>query len=296
MDLINNTFFEYLSFEKGLSPKTVEAYLKDVIQFSKYFKKDITKINYEDTLEYLEYLYDKKLSNSTQARKISSIKSFYNMLLQKDIIKDNFFDKIVIPKKEQKVVDLIELESLMKFLDSFSNTNLDQRNKAIFELLYASGLRVHELENLNVSDIDYENNHIRVLGKGSKWRDVFFAESTKKLLLHYQDNGRVELLKNKEEKALFLNKDGNRLTSRGVQYVLKEKWKKFIHLQNITPHQFRHTFATHLLQNGMDLRTLQELLGHESLSTTQMYTKVSRNQLDNAINSLSANNFTNNTK
>lgn len=289
MDLINKEFYSYLAFEKGLAAKTVEAYLRDVKQFDDFFAKDILEINYYDILEYLANLYDQKLTSSSQARKVSALKTFFKMLHQKGYLEENYFDKVGLPKKEQKLVDIIEFETLIKFINSFSESALDQRNKAIFELLYAAGLRVSELVSLNVKDLDFNNNHIKVLGKGNKWRDVYFASNTKATIQHYLENGRLELLGKNVDEALFLNKNGQRLTSRGVQFVLKDKWSKLIHDQKITPHQFRHTFATHLLHNGMDLRTLQELLGHENLSTTQIYTKVSRDLLDNAINTLDLN-------
>jgi len=284
--LIKKDFHDYLAYEKGLSANSVQAYIRDVSLFKAFFKeKDLLEINYYDILEYLSYLYDQQLTKSSQARKISSLKTFYKMCVNKKLIESNAFDKVVVAKKEQKLVDVIEYDTIVKFLNSFSKSVLDIRNKAIFELLYATGLRVSELASLSVHDIDYTNNFIKVLGKGSKERIVIFSDHTKECLQYYLNHSR-NLLNIHQEKALFLNKDGHRLSTRGIQFVLKDKWSKLIFEQKINPHQFRHTFATHLLQNGMDLKTLQELLGHESLSTTQIYTKVSQNILANAVNTL----------
>lgn len=277
----------YLRFEKHLSTKTIEAYLRDVKEYLDYIPKEIIEINYEDALEYLSYLYDKNLSRSSQARKISSLKSFYYFLFINNYINDNFFDKISASKKEQKLVDVIEYEKLIDFLNSFTSSPLDLRNKAIFNLLYACGLRVSELVNLKIDDFKNSDNQLRILGKGNKERIVYYPESTRELMEEYMSKSYKVLINNKNHDALFVNKDGNPLSIRGIQYILKDKWLKIMQFQNITPHQFRHTYATHLLENGMDLRVLQELLGHQNLSTTQIYTKVSRSKLDNAISSLS---------
>ena len=287
-----NKFESYLKYEKFSSQKTIEAYLHDVQEYLSFFSMDITKITYYDALEYLAYLYDKDLTKTSQARKISCLKTFYNFLLKEEMITDNFFDKISLPKKEDKLVTVLEYETLLNFLNSFSTTPLDMRNKAIFELLYATGLRVSELVNIKVNDFNSSDNSLKVLGKGDKQRVVYFDDNTLKIVDEYKHKSRGILLKNNQSDYLFINKNGTNLTQRGVQFILKDKWKKFMQFQNITPHQFRHTFATHLLENGMDLRVLQELLGHENLSTTQVYTKVSAKQLNNAINTLNVD-FTN---
>lgn len=278
-------FESYLKFEKHLSSNTINAYLRDVKEFLTFQNKDIKDIDYYDILNYLSYLYGKDMSINTQSRKISSLKTFYFYLVKNAYIEENYFDKISLPKKKQKLVDILEYDTLLDFLNSFSNSDLDLRNKAIFELLYATGLRVSELVSLQVSDLNSDNS-IKVLGKGNKERIVYYGDSTKKTLDDYLRNARKSLLKNKQSMALFINNNGDDLSQRGVQYILKNKWQKFMNFKNINPHQFRHTFATHLLENGMDLRVLQELLGHENLATTQIYTKVSRNKLDTAIASL----------
>lgn len=280
-------FTHHLQYEKFLSAKTIEAYLRDVAEYLDFFSfDDISEILYYDALEFLSYLYDCGLAKSSQARKISSLKVFYRFLLQQKYITDNFFSKIELPKKEQKLVDIIEYDTLIKFLDSFGSSTLDLRNKAIFELLYAAGLRVSELVGIKVADLQLNGLTLQVLGKGDKYRQVYFNEITKESLEAYLKKGRPELLQNKQSEYLFINKNGEHLTQRGIQFILKDKWQKVIEYQNINPHQFRHTFATHLLENGMDLRILQELLGHENLSTTQVYTKVSKKRLKEAIDTI----------
>lgn len=279
-------FISYLRYEKYLADKTIIAYKHDIEDYLKFFTKDISDVNYYDALEYLAYLYDQELTRTTQARKISALKTFYKFLLKNKYITDNFFDKISLPKKDQKLVSVLEYDTLIAFLDSFSTSTLDLRNKAIFELLYATGLRVSELVNIKVSDFNKSDNSLRVLGKGNKERIVYYDDKTIEYVEEYLEKSRGLLLKNNQSEYLFLNKNGTQLSQRGVQYILKDKWQRFMQFQNITPHQFRHTFATHLLANGMDLRVLQELLGHENLSTTQVYTKVSQQQLTNAIDKL----------
>lgn len=279
-------FESFLRYEKFLSDNSINAYLRDIKEYLNFFNNDILDLTYEDALEYLSYLYDRNLSIASQSRKISSLKTFYKYLLEKQKIEDTFFDRINLPKKDQKLVDVLELDSLNDFLNSFTTSDLDRRNRAIFELLYASGLRVSELVSLKVNDLNFGDNSIIVLGKGHKERLVYFNEVTSESLKEYLNLSRMNLLKNNQSESLFINKNGGSLTQRGVQFILKNKWQKIMQFQNITPHQFRHTFATHLLENGMDLRVLQELLGHQNLSTTQVYTKVSKKQLTNAINSL----------
>jgi integrase/recombinase XerC len=286
MDLINKEFKDYLVYEKSLANNTISAYIKDVTLFTQFFSKDLLEINYYDILEYLSYLYDQDIAKSSQARKISSLKSFYHMLVEKGYLSSSAFDKISIPKKNQKLVDALEYETIHKFLNSFTDSDLDIRNKAIFELLYATGLRVSELANLRIDDINFDNNFIKVVGKGNKQRLVIFSEHTKDTIKSYLKDSRQILLKNNKTDALFINKDGQKLSVRGIQFVLKDKWSKLIYNQKIHPHQFRHSFASHLLENGMDLKTLQDLLGHESLSTTQIYTKVADKVLNKAVNSL----------
>jgi integrase/recombinase XerC len=280
-------FAKHLQYEKFLGAKTIEAYLSDVEEYLAFLTfNNISDITYYDALEFLSYIYDRGLAKSSQARKISSLKVFYRFLLQQKYITDNFFTKIELPKKEQKLVDIIEYDTLIKFLDSFGTSPLDLRNKAIFELLYAAGLRVSELVGIKVADLQLAGMTVQVLGKGDKYRQVYFNEITRESLEAYLKKGRPELLQNKQSEYLFINKNGEHLTQRGIQFILKDKWQKVIEYQNINPHQFRHTFATHLLENGMDLRTLQELLGHENLSTTQVYTKVSKKQLKDAIDTI----------
>lgn len=286
MIVLSKEFISYLKYECFLSEKTVIAYSIDIKQYLDYFNKEVDLITYDDVLQYLSFLYDQQLTFSTQARKISSIKKYYNYLQDNNYIQHNIFSKIEAPKRRQRLVDIIEYDVLIEFLNSFQNNTLDIRNKALFELLYASGLRVSEVANIKVNDIDYLNRTIKVLGKGNKERIVLFNEITSLSLQTYLSTSRNKLSQDKQERYLFLNKNGTPLSIRGIQSILKSKWQKFINYRNISPHQFRHTYATHLLENGMDIRILQELLGHTTLSTTQIYTKVSTGVLLEAVNML----------
>lgn len=289
IELMIKDFTNYLSYEKFVAFKTIESYQRDVKEYLSFFKQydNVNEISYYDALEYLSYLYDKGLTKSSQARKVSCLKTYYKYLFRNKLITSNFFDKIALPKKDQKLVDVLEKTTLLSFLESFKNSDLDIRNRMIFSLLYASGLRISELVNIKVNDFRYSDNSLLVIGKGSKERIVYYDDLTKDLIINYIKDTRRSLLKNKDSDYLLINKNGDALSIRGIQFILKEKWKRFMQFSNITPHQFRHTFATHLLENGMDLRVLQELLGHENLETTQVYTKVSNQQLAKAINSLS---------
>lgn len=285
-----NEYQSYLKYEKFLSEKTIDSYLVDVNEYLNFQKvDDLSLLNIQDGLEYLNYLYERDLKKSSQAHKITSLKSFYKFLVLKQYISDNFFEKIEPPKKDSKLVNVIEYQVLESFLDSFTNSNLDIRNRAMFELLYATGIRVSELVNIKVKDLNFNNQSIIVFGKNNKERIVFLNNTSVEVIKKYLENARLELLKNNKSDYLFINHTGTELGVRGVQKVLKTKWLKIINRQDINPHQFRHTYATHLLENGMDLRSLQELLGHENLSTTQIYTKVSQRQLKNAIDSLDLN-------
>ena len=185
------------------------------------------------------------------------------------------------PKKEKHLPSVINEIDITQFLDDFLSGEepAQLRDKAIFELLYSSGLRVSELVNLDLNTVNKQKGMLRILGKGNKERVVPIGEQAQCAIARYLESGRPFLVKQQEETGLFLNQQGNRLTSRGVEYILEQYIKKGALKYKVTPHAFRHSFATHLLDNGADLRVIQELLGHESLSTTQIYTEVSKSHL-----------------
>ncbi|MBB3867902.1 tyrosine recombinase XerC [Parageobacillus toebii NBRC 107807] len=279
-------FIEYLQIEKNYSQYTIVCYQRDVEQFFEFMNEQgihhLHEVTYNDVRLYLTKLYEQKQSSRSISRKISSLRSFYKFLLREKKVKENPFALAALPKKEQKIPNFLyeqELERLFYVNDV--NTAIGQRNQAILELLYATGVRVSECCHIQLSDIDFSVSTILIHGKGNKQRYVPFGRFAKEALERYIHHGRRELLqKAKSAHAyLFVNARGNPLTPRGVRYILDEIVKKAALTQNISPHVLRHTFATHLLNEGADMRTVQELLGHAHLSSTQVYTHVTKDRL-----------------
>jgi integrase/recombinase XerC len=279
-------FIEYLQIEKNYSQYTIVCYQRDIEQFFEFMNEQgihhLHEVTYNDVRLYLTKLYEQKQSSRSISRKISSLRSFYKFLLREKKVKENPFALAALPKKEQKIPNFLyeqELESLFYVNDV--NTAIGQRNQAILELLYATGVRVSECCHIQLSDIDFSVSTILIHGKGNKQRYVPFGRFAKEALERYIHHGRRELLqKAKNAHAyLFVNARGNPLTPRGVRYILDEIVKKAALTQNISPHVLRHTFATHLLNEGADMRTVQELLGHAHLSSTQVYTHVTKDRL-----------------
>ena len=221
-----------------------------------------------------------ELKKTTLSRKTAAIKSFCKYLNREGWLEHNPADLLTAPKKDKRLPAVISEIDMTAFLDDFLSGEepLQLRNKAIFELLYSSGLRVSELVALDVESVQKQKGILRILGKGNKERIVPVGQQAQAAIAHYLEDGRPLLVK-QEEAALFLNNQGGRLTSRGVEYILEQYIRKGALKYKVTPHAFRHSFATHMLDNGADLRVIQELLGHESLSTTQIYTEVSRSHL-----------------
>lgn len=269
-------FLNYLK-DKDYSLNTINAYKKDLSIFLKFSNNKIN-VDYNFLRTYLQFLYNKKYSNKSISRNISSLKSFYKYLVKFDIIKDNPCLFINFPKTEKKLPNFInynDLEALFKVPDK--NDTLGLRNLLILELLYSCGMRVSELVNIKLSDIDFNNNRIYILGKGKKERYVLYGKVCSNLLNEYLINSRPVLNKNSE--YLLLNKFGNKITDRSIRMIIDDIVKKSRLKLNISPHTLRHTFATHLLNEGADLKIVQELLGHENISTTGIYTHVSNEHL-----------------
>lgn len=275
-------FCVYLRVERNLSQNTIISYEKDLVQFSEWLTREGLEINnilLSDMKLYLYYLSEKKYTKTTIARKVSSLKSFYNFLIKDEVISHYSFSRLKPPKREKYLPNVLEKNSLEAFLDYLATSSdiLKLRDSVIFELLYGSGLRVSELVSLNLKDVD--NAYLRVIGKGNKERAVPCSYRSKESISRYIEKSRPFLLKNKEEQALFLNNRGTRLSARGIQYLVESYIKEGYLEEGSSPHSFRHSFATHLLDNGADLRVIQEFLGHESLSTTEIYTSVSMSKL-----------------
>ena len=272
-------FYDYL-LGKNYSLNTISSYKKDLEQFRLYCKNvDIQKVDYDFIREYLKFLYDKKYTSKSISRHISSLKSFFKFLISNGIIKSNPMILISSPKVEKKLPNYLnynDLETILSIPDK--NDILGLRNALILELLYSCGVRVSELVNIKLSDIDFSNNRILILGKGNKERYVLYGSVCANLLTDYISKSRCLLLK-KENDYLFLNKFGNKITDRAIRMIVDDVIKKSSLKLKISPHTFRHTFATHLLNEGADLKIVQELLGHENIATTGIYTHVSNERL-----------------
>lgn len=276
-------YLEYLSVQKNYSNYTILNYREDIESFFKYCdtnKTNYLEINYHQAKKYLMYLYDiEKEKATTVSRKISSIRSFYKYLASNNICEDSSFNLLKLPKKEKKIPRYFEYNELLQLFEVPDiNTSLGERNRLILELLYATGIRVGELVNIKISDIDYNRKLIYILGKGNKERIVYFNDVALKYLNKYVNDGRVKLNKNNSS-YLLLNNRGGKITTRGIQVVLDKIIERTSLNKNISPHMLRHSFATHLLNEGCDLLSVQELLGHSSLSATSIYTHVTTERM-----------------
>ncbi len=277
------SYKEYLDKELGYTEDTIISYITDLKQYLAFLHKKKIKlknINKDEAREYLKYLDNLKLTNKSIARKMSSVRGFYNFLLDIQYVDNNIFNNMSNPKIEKKLPEFLNYEEITKLLDSIdTKTPLGIRNRLLLELIYATGLRLHEVSNLKVEDINLYENLIKVMGKGSKERIVYFGEYARDSLDKYLSKARSELLKNKTSEYLFINHFGNRLQDGGIENVLKKQVKEICLKHKISIHTLRHTFATHLLNNGADIKTVQELLGHSSLATTEVYTHITSERL-----------------
>ena len=276
-------FINYLSNEKRYPLTTINSYELDISFYLRYMEEhhlNYKSINKDQIREYLKYLDDLKYKNTTISRMLSALRHFYSYLELHNKADNNLFKSIRNPKKEKKLPNFLQGDELDKIFDSIDiDTDLGLRNRLIVELLYATGLRVSELVNLKVSDIDLKSREINVIGKGNKERIVFYGEYASKYLNMYLDSARSNLLDGKASKYLILNTRGEQITSRGIQKIVLKIVDDAALKHHVSPHVLRHTFATDLLNNGADLKSVQELLGHESLSTTEIYTHVTNERL-----------------
>lgn len=283
LDKTTKEFIKYLTNEKRYPETTISSYERDLDNYYGYIelkKIDYKNITKDEIRDYLKYLDDLNYSKNTVSRILSTLRHFYTYLVTNKEVKINQFKLIRNPKKEKKLPNFLQGDELQKIFDTINiETPLGMRNRLIVELLYASGLRVSELTELKMNDIDISNKEIRVTGKGDKERIVYFGDYAKKYLELYLKEGRKELLSNKKSDYLLINNLGDNLSTRGVQMVIDDIVKEASLKHNISPHALRHTFATDLLNNGADLKSVQELLGHSSLSTTQIYTHITNERL-----------------
>ncbi|MEV9501793.1 tyrosine recombinase XerC [Bacillus safensis] len=282
-------FIEYLQIEKNYSALTISGYTEAIEEFVRFMNiqgiDGFEEVSYQDTRIYLTEAYEKGLTRRTISKKVSALRSFYKFLLREQLVKENPFLLVSLPKQDKRIPSFLYEEELKElFTVSDVSTPLGQRNQAILELLYATGMRVSELCSLKESDLDLSMDTVLVHGKGSKQRYVPFGSYAHEALITYLEDGRQKLKSKGKDRAdahVFLNQRGAPLTDRGVRFILTELMKKASGTLHIHPHMLRHTFATHLLNKGADLRSVQELLGHSNLSSTQVYTHVSKDSLRN---------------
>jgi len=274
-------FLDYLLVERGLAKNTIIAYRYDLIKYINFLKENkIRSFNHtskELINNYFAYLKRDGLEINSISRNLVAIKVFYRFMLVESFIKEDISSLIEFPRVSKRLPQILSLREINILLaDSNFQGDLGQRDKAILELLYATGMRVSELINLRINDINVENQMLRCLGKGSKERIIPFGKEANQSLILYLRKVRGKLVKDPKEATLFLNNRGKKLSRQGVFYLIKQYAKKAGLNKKVTPHTLRHTLATHLLENGADLRSVQEMLGHSDISTTQIYTHVSR--------------------
>jgi len=282
-----DAFMHHLATEKGYTANTIRAYFRDLSDFQEYLKRqsargqedraepEISDIDHLTLRGYLGWLF-KKNARSTIARKLSALRSFFKFMLKHGVLEKNPAEFVLTPKLAKKIPSYLSVDDMFRLLDSMTgNSILELRNRAMFETMYSTGIRVAELAGMNIEDADLANNTIRVLGKGRRERIVPIGRKAAEAIANY----RQQIGEMSPRGALFLNRFGDRLSTRSIARILNQLARKCGLSVPISPHGLRHSFATHLLDAGADLRAVQELLGHQNLSTTQRYTHVSIDQL-----------------
>ncbi|MEK4385115.1 tyrosine recombinase XerC [Solibacillus sp. FSL W7-1464] len=277
-------FIRYVQLEKNFSLHTVREYTSDLEEFFAFLHAEgiqkITEVEYIHARLYVTKLYDEQKARTSISRKISSIRSFFRFLNREQNIDDAPFRSLYHPKKEERLPSFFYEEELKELFEKNEGDEPIQiRNMALLELLYATGMRVSECVSLELTDIDFHYNIVRVMGKGRKERIIPFGQYAHDALMRYINQVRPTLMKKENHQKVFVNMRGGELTTRGVRYILSEMIDNASMHTKIYPHMLRHTFATHLLNNGADMRTVQELLGHANLSSTQIYTHVTKEAL-----------------
>ena len=273
-------FISYLQNERHYSDLTISSYQTDLLEAKKFWQNNggfdgWKNVQERDIQIYLQNLADRKLARSSQARQMSSLHSFFRFLTRRKFIQIDPTQGIALRRGEKKLPEFFYENELKQVFDSLKgNQPLTVRNLALFELFYATGMRVSEVSNLTLHQIDLNLQTILVHGKGNKDRYVAFDDHTKKSLVKYLEDARPNLLKNDAEQHVFLSNLGKPLSKRGIEYVMQKTFNQAGISGKVHPHELRHTFATAMLNNGADLRSVQELLGHSSLSATQIYTHV----------------------
>ncbi|MCA1023055.1 tyrosine recombinase XerC [Halobacillus litoralis] len=287
MQSFKESFMEYLQIEKNASPLTIKHYARDIDEFYAFLTAEGTVIescDYSTVRVFLTRQYEAGYARKTVSRKVSSLRSFFRYLERENWLDSNPFANVSLPKAEAPIPNFFyeqELDQLFQVSDL--TDPLGQRNQALLELLYGTGIRVSECVQLKTGDLDFSLNTALVLGKGRKERYVPFGRSASTALRKYMEDGRLILSAKQKEpvKTLFLNARGGPLTADGIRLILNKMVKEAALTVDVHPHKLRHTFATHMLNEGADMRSVQELLGHEHLSSTQIYTHVTKDRLRN---------------
>ncbi len=286
-------FSTYLSFERNYSEHTIKAYKSDIISFLIWIDSDCLNVDLNKLREYMHFIQRFEYKKTTVLRKIASLRGFYKYLYRERLINNNPASSLIAPKKNKSLPKFLTDDEMEQILDNVQiTTPAGFRNKAILELLWATGMRVSELSGLNFGDLELENNEIRVFGKGAKERIVLVSSRAKKFLLQYINTARPLIpgvngikIDTEENSPVFINNTGYRLQTRTIRNTINEVVERIQLPKHVTPHMFRHSFATRLIEHGADLRVVQELLGHASISNTQIYTHISTQHLKDVYNS-----------
>ena len=272
-----DAFIKYIE-SKNYSINTLNSYINDLFYFYLFVKKDLDKVIYEDVSDYLEYLKlnGNKKKNTSIKRMISSLKSFYKFLYRNNYIKkeNNPMVRVSAPKIEKRLPHFLYYNDLLEIIRESSKDKDGIRDQLIIEMLYATGVRVSELVNIKIKDIDFDNKRIIVQGKGNKERIVYYGEYAEEVLKEYMNTHY-----RKDHEYLFVNSKGEKITDAGIRYIIDKIMEKLSIKVHVTPHVLRHTFATDMLNNGCDIKVVQELLGHSSLKATEIYTHVTNERL-----------------
>lgn len=285
-------FRAYILVEKNFSQYTAKAYASDVMSFLIWLEEaNVSSVDYNKIREYLRFIHKYNYKKTTIARKISALRTFYKYLYRERVVEANPVSSITAPKREKKLPKFLDKDEIEQILN---NVNIENpagfRNRAILELLWATGMRISELSGLNFGDLNLEHNEIKVFGKGSKERIVLISERAKSYIQRYIEHARRLVAKDfppppqDEDSPVFINNTGYRLNPKTIRNVINSIVDKISLSKKVTPHMFRHSFATYLIENGADLRVVQELLGHASISNTQIYTHISTKHLTDTYN------------
>lgn len=286
MNNLIDEFIHFLSVERGLAENTLASYRRDLLNFVEFLKlkgiEDIKEVKRSDLRDFLLTLNTRGRASSTISRNLASIRTFCHFLMKEGLIKADPSTELETPKQEKKLPDVLTFEEVERLLEQPEQENhRELRDKAMLELLYATGIRVSELITLDRGHADLKNGYLLCEGKGNKERIIPLGSYAIEIIDRYLEISRPKLVKDISETALFVNHHGRRLTRQGFWKIIKKYAVKANITKPITPHTLRHSFATHLIENGADLRSVQEMLGHADISTTQIYTRVTREKLKN---------------